>query len=106
LDVRPVFHQKDINSEAHLFIGVLAYQLVHAVREELKQKEIRYDWKHIRNIMSSQTPVTARMKPENKDSLIIRQPSSANQQAAKIYTTLDFKQSCLGMEKKSVVPHK
>jgi YD repeat-containing protein len=33
LDIRPVFHQKDINSEAHLFIGILAYQLVHAIRE-------------------------------------------------------------------------
>jgi hypothetical protein len=52
-----------------------------------------------RNIMSSQTPVTARMKLENKDSLIIRQSSRANQQAAKIYTALDFKQSCPGMRK-------
>jgi transposase len=40
LDIRPVFHQKDINSEAHLFIGILAYQLVHAIREELKTDEI------------------------------------------------------------------
>jgi hypothetical protein len=55
--------------------------------------------------MSSQTPVTARMKLENKDSFIIRQLSRANQQAAKIYTTLDFKQSNHNMRKKSVVPH-
>jgi transposase len=105
LDVRPVFHQKDIDSEARLFIGVPAYQLVHAARKDLKQNGIRYDWRHIRNIMSSQTPVITSMKLENKDSLIIRQPSRANQQAAKIYTALDFKQSNPNMKKKSVVPH-
>jgi hypothetical protein len=91
--------------EKEEYIPDMAYQSVHAVREELKQKGIRYDWRHIRNIMSSQTLVTARMKLENKDVLIIRQPSRANQQATKLYTTLNFKHSCQGMRKKSVVPH-
>jgi transposase len=38
LDVRPIFHQKDVNTEAHLFTGILAYRLVHAIREELKKR--------------------------------------------------------------------
>jgi transposase len=105
LNVRPVWHQKDINSEAHLFIGVLAYQLVHGIREELKKKNIRYDWRHIRNIMSSQTLVTTRMKLENGDCLTVRQPSHPNQYAAEIYGTLKFKQSNMSMRKKAVVPH-
>ncbi|MDR0683431.1 MAG: hypothetical protein LBG15_16565 [Dysgonamonadaceae bacterium] len=49
--------------------------------------------------------ITTRMKLENKDSLSIRQPSRANQHAAQIYNTLQFKQSNPGMRKKSVVPH-
>jgi transposase len=106
LDVRPIFHQKDINTEAHLFIGIIAYQLVHAIRLELKMKNIRYDWRHIRNIMSSQTVVTTKMKMENGDSLIIRQPTRTNQQTAVIYNVLNFKQSNPGMRKKAVVPHK
>jgi hypothetical protein len=106
LDVRPIFHQKDISTEAHLFTGILAYQLVHAIREELKKEGIRYDWQHIRNIMSSHTMVTTRMKLDNKDSLIIRQPSRTNQHATQIYNALPFKQSNLGMRKKSVVPHR
>jgi transposase len=106
LDVRPIFHQKDINTEAHLFTGIIAYQLVHAIREELKMKNIRHGWRHIRNIMSSQTLVTTRMKLENRDSLIIRQPARANQQAATIYSALNFKQSNPQMRKKAVVPHK
>jgi hypothetical protein len=105
LDIRPIWHQKDINTEAHLFIGILAYQIVHGIREELKKKNIRYDWRHIRNIMSSQTLVTTRMKLENRDSLIIRQPSRPNQYAAEIYRALKFKQLNQSMRKKSVVPH-
>ncbi|MDR1021773.1 MAG: hypothetical protein LBL94_00620 [Prevotellaceae bacterium] len=32
---------------------IVAYQLVHAIREELKKKNIRHGWRHIHNIMSS-----------------------------------------------------
>ncbi|MDR1666195.1 MAG: hypothetical protein LBS03_00665, partial [Bacteroidales bacterium] len=73
---------------------------------ELKKKNIRYDWRHIRNIMSAQTLVTTRMKLENKDCLIIRQPARANQQAAVIYNTLNFKHANPSIRKKAVVPHK
>jgi transposase len=38
LDVHPIFHQKNSNMEAHLFTGIVAYQLLHAIREELKKK--------------------------------------------------------------------
>jgi hypothetical protein len=54
--------------------------------------------------MSSQTLITTRMKRDNGDSLIIRQPSRANQQAAMIYGALNFKQTKPGMRKKAVVP--
>ncbi|MDR1455357.1 MAG: hypothetical protein LBJ01_06875, partial [Tannerella sp.] len=69
------------------------------------KKNIRHDWRHIRNIMSSQTLVTTRMKLENGDSLIIRQPSRPNQYTAEIYGAMKFKQSNRSMKKKSVVPH-
>lgn len=91
LDVRPIYHQKDVNTEAHLFIGILAYRLVHAIREELKKKDIRYDRRHIRDIMSSHTIITTRMKLENGDSLIIRrQPSCADRHAARLYSLPEF----------------
>jgi hypothetical protein len=49
--------------------------------------------------------VTARMKPDNKDSPIIRRLSRANRHAARLYSVLNFKQSTLAMMGKSVVPH-
>jgi transposase len=106
LDIRPIYHQKDINTEAHIFAGIVAFQLVNAIRQSLKKKENNHDWRHIRNIMSSQTMVTTRMKLADGGSLFIRQPSRANQLAAEIYNTLGFKQSTKTMRKKHVVPHK
>jgi transposase len=105
LDIRPIHHQKDNNTEAHIFVGTVAYQLVHAIRHATKGEGIHYSWRRIRNIMSSQTMVTARMKLENKDSLILRNATRANMEQAKIYRALNFKQTNPKMRKKAVVPH-
>ena len=106
LDIRPIHHQKDKNTEAHIFIGILAYQLVHAIRTAIKKKGIKFSWKTIRQIMSSQMMVTTRMKLENNDSLILRNATNPNIEQAKIYSALNFKQTNLKMKKKAVVPHK
>jgi transposase len=106
LDIRPVYHQKDKNTEAHIFVGIVAYQLVHAIRQGLKKQGSNHSWRRIRNIMSSQTTVTTRMKLENRDSLILRNTTRPNQEQARIYRALNFKQLNPKMRKKAVVPHK
>jgi transposase len=106
LDIRPIHHQKDKNTEAHIFVGIVAYQLVHAIRHAIKQDGINHSWRRIRQIMSSQTIVTARMKLENNDSLILRNATRPNMEQAKIYRSLKFKQTDPKMRKKAVVPHK
>ena len=106
LDIRPIHHQKDKNTEAHIFVGIVAYQLVHAIRHTIKTVGINYSWKRIRDIMSSQTIVTTRMKFENKDSLIVRNITRPNAEQTKIYSALKFKQTNPKMRKKAVVPHK
>ena len=85
---------------------IVAYQLVHAIRRAMKQMGINHSWRRIRNIMSSQTLVTTRMKLENKDSLVLRNVSRPNQEQTKIYQALKFKQTNPRMRKKAVVPHK
>ena len=105
LDIRPIHHQKDKNTEAHIFLGIVAYQLVHGIRSALKQKGINHSWRRIRNIMSSQTAVTTQVKLENKDRLVLRNITRPNMEQAKIYSALNFKQSNPKMRKKAVVPH-
>jgi hypothetical protein len=45
------------------------------------------------------------MKLENRDSLILRSATRPNQEQARIYRTLNFKQTNPKMRKKAVVPH-
>ena len=106
LEIRPIHHQKDKNTEAHIFLGIVAYQLVHAIRSALKTKDIHHCWRRIRHIMSSQTIVTTRMKLENKDSVVLRHVTRPNMEQTKIYDALKFKQTNPKMRKKAVVPHK
>lgn len=42
LNLRPIYHQTDDRSEAHLFFGLLAYWVVNNIRVQLKEKRIRH----------------------------------------------------------------
>jgi len=67
------------------------------------EKEVEF---RIRNIMSSQTVVTTRMKLENKDCIVLRNVTHPNMEQKKMYSALKFKQTNPKMRKKAVVPHK
>lgn len=54
LAIRPVHHQKDQNTEAHIFLGVLAYQVVATIRHQLKTKNINDSWQTIIMKMNTQ----------------------------------------------------
>ena len=34
INLRPVYHHKDDNSDAHLFLGLLAYWIVNTIHDE------------------------------------------------------------------------
>ena len=44
LELRPIYHQSDENSDAHLFFGLLAYWIVNTIRYKLKQHGITHYW--------------------------------------------------------------
>ena len=106
LDIRPIHHQKGKNTEDHIFAGIVACQMVHAIRRAMKREGINHSWRRIRNIMSSQTIVTTRMKLENKDGIVLRNVTQPNQEQTKIYRALKFKQTSPKTRKKTVIPHK
>lgn len=60
--LRPVFHQKEHRSDAHIFITLLAYHLLHSIRACLKQRGIHMSWRQPRDRMSTHCRVTNRMK--------------------------------------------
>jgi len=102
LNIRPVFHQRDDRIEAHIFLTVLAYQLVNTIRYMLKKKNIRYDWREIVRIMSTQKLITGRF-PTKKRTIKLTKSSLPNEQVRKIYRATQTKAHIKPV--KSVVYH-
>ncbi len=84
LNIRPVNHQKDERIESHIYLTILAYQLVNTIRYMLKQENINHDWKNIVRIMSTQTIQTL-VLPTDKKVIHLRQPSKPILEAKQIY---------------------
>ena len=58
LNLRPIFHKKDDCSDAHLFLGLLSYWIVNAIRYKLKQTGENSFWREIVRRMSTQKAIT------------------------------------------------
>lgn len=103
LNLRPVHHQNDERIEAHLYLTMLAYQLVNTVRYMLKQNGISHDWKNIVRIMSTQKIQTIEL-PTDKKQMHIRKPSKPITEARQIYDATNCKHTQPAV-KKYVVYH-
>lgn len=91
LEMRPVFHQKDKSTEAHLFLAILAYSLVATIRHQLKAKGIKDDWREIVRKMNSQKLVTTSMKNDKGKIIVIQRPGEPQNAVWEIYTALNYK---------------
>lgn len=102
LDLRPVFHQKDNASLAHLHLGLLAYWLVNTVRFQLKKDEISSSWREIVRIMNTQKCVTTLAQNKSDEIISVRRCSEPEEKAKRIYDALKYKYAPF-VRKKSVV---
>lgn len=86
--VRPVFHQKEHRSDAHIFITVLAYHLLHSLRTCLAEHDITMSWRLLRDRMSTHCRVTNRFKTKAGDTLFIRKCTEPEDMHKTIYDAL------------------
>lgn len=103
LQIRPVHHQNDERIEAHIYLTMLAYQLVNTIRHMLKKQDIHHDWKNIVRIMSTQTIQTV-ILPTDKKTIHLRKPSNPIQEVRDIYKATNAIQTIKAV-KKYVVYH-
>lgn len=75
LDLRPVFHQKEDRSDAHLFITVLAYHLLNTIQTQLRQHDIHMQWQNIREHLSTHVRITTSMTTKDGRRIHIRKSS-------------------------------
>lgn len=103
LQIRPVHHQNDERIKSHIYLTILAYQLVNTIRYMLKQKGLNYDWKNILRILNTHTIQTV-ILPTDKKVIHLRIPSKPIEQAQKIYHAAQCSQTQTAT-KKYVVYH-
>ena len=88
LGLRPVFHHKEHRTEGHLFITVLAYQMVQAIRFKLKAAGEHASWSTLRAIFSVQQRVTATFRQRDGQTLHVRKATVAEPALRKLYAAL------------------
>ena len=105
LSLRPIYHQKDDRSDAHLFLGLLSYWIVNVIRHQMKkenEKRKKADpnpkaeyptpyWTEIVRIMSTQKAVTSEAINAMGEKVEMRICSTPTEQAADIYSMLSYK---------------
>ena len=102
LDLRPIYHQKDENTMAHLHLGLLAYWLVNTIRYQLKQEGIHSSWREIVRTMNTQKAVTTLAQNNHEEVIMIRRCSEPNQSVRSLYDALKYKYAPF-VKRKSVV---
>ena len=99
LGLRPVYHHKEERTEGHLFITVLAYQLVQAIRRKLAAAGETMSWTRLREILSVQRRITATFQQRDGHTMHVRKATVAEPALRRIYDALGIDVSPGGVQK-------
>ncbi len=88
LGLRPIYHHKPIRAEGHLFITVIAYQLVQVIRRRLRQTGQCARWTTLRRILEGQQRITATFRRADGRTLHVRKATRAEPSQQAIYEAL------------------
>jgi transposase len=99
LGLRPVYHHKEERTEGHLFITVLAYQLVQAIRRKLEATGETMSWIRLREILSVQRRVTATFQQRDGHTIHVRKATVAEPALRGIYDALGIDASPGGVQR-------
>ena len=91
LQLRPIHHQKDECSDAHLFLGLLSYWIVNTIRYKLKQTGETCYWTEIKRRMSTQKAITTEAVNALGEKVKLRLCSNPTKAAEDIYERLKYK---------------
>ena len=88
LGLRPIYHRKPIRAEGHLFVTVIAYQLVQVIRRRLAARGEHASWSTLRQILGGQHRVTATFRCAAGRTLHVRKATRAEPPQRAIYDAL------------------
>ncbi len=99
LGLRPIYHHKPVRSEGHLFLTVIAYQLVQVIRKRLKQRGNDSSWTTLRGILEGQQRVTVTFRRGDGRTLHVRKATRAETDQKAIYDALGIDPAPGGVRK-------
>ena len=99
LGLRPIYHHKALRTEGHLFITVLAYQLVQVIRSRLRQHGQSESWTLLRRILNGQQRITATFRRADDCAMHVRKATVAESPQREIYQALGISESPGGIQK-------
>ena len=88
LGLRPVFHQRSERVDAHIFISLLAYHLLHAIERRLQESGDHRSWPTIRDLLATHQMVTVVHQCTDGTVSRLRRPSQPELEQRKIYRAL------------------
>jgi len=99
LGLRPIYHHREDRAEGHLFITVLAYQAVQALRRRLKDQGFQESWSTLRRIFAGQRRITATFRQKDGRTLHVRKTTVAEPKLQQLYEALGLSASPVGVRK-------
>lgn len=99
LGLRPIYHHKQERADGHLFITVLAYQLVQFIRRTLREKQINDSWLRLRQSLANQCRITATFRRSDHRTLHVRKATQAEPNQLRIYNALGINPAPGGIKK-------
>ena len=97
--LRPGFHPTPKRAEGHLFITVIAYQLVQTIRRRLAEHGEWQSWAALRRVLEGQQRVTATLRQQDGRTLHVRQATRAEPAQRAIYQALGIDPAPGGIRK-------
>ena len=88
LGLRPIYHHKPRRADGHLFLTIIAYQLVQVIRTRLRAHGEHASWSTLRRILDGQQRVTATFRRPDVRTLHVRTTTQAEPEQRTIYDAL------------------
>ena len=99
LGLRPIYHHKQERSDGHLFITVVAYQLVQLIRRRLAEHAQHESWTTLRKTLQRHQRITAVFRRADGRTLHVRKATTAEPDQLQIYEALGIDPAPGGIRK-------
>jgi transposase len=88
LVIRPIFHQKEHRSDAHIFVSMLSYHLLTAIEKTLLDQGVHTSWASVRDTLKTHQVCTVVLPTGDGSCLRIRKAATPEPDVQQIYRNL------------------